>query len=104
MVAMPFRILASRNARASDLMSTMLVSSDHHLYLLEISRINADIDYPTYRDAIVLDLRTFVEPCHRPSKENVVTLCLLAKSARPSHNTATNARKITASTKAPTAT
>src|SRR5215469_14784383 len=31
------------------------VDLDHHLYLLEIIRIDTDIDDPTYRDAIVLD-------------------------------------------------
>src|SRR6516164_6692031 len=40
------------------------VDLDHHLYLLEIIRIDTDIYDPAYRDAIVLDLRAFVEPRH----------------------------------------
>src|SRR5262249_32720901 len=38
------------------------IDLDCDLYLFEIARIDTNIDDPAYRDAIVLDLRAFVQP------------------------------------------
>src|SRR5262249_55797508 len=40
------------------------VDLDHHLYLLKIIRIDTNINDAAYRNAVVLDLRTFVESCY----------------------------------------